>query len=710
MNIISPTIPVNEEGRSVKRRGGGLWQYSLYAFFGILFLAICWGLFVRFDGLGSRPLVDDEYFSVTSVQYILDKAIPQFPTGGYYVRGLPLQYLQAASVGLFGDNEFSHRLPAALFGVLTLVLTFYYARIFLPWLLAATCVAMLAVSGWEVEFGRFSRMYAAFQCATVAFFLAYHRAYFGGSEKMRYLPHALALVAILFHELGVFLLPFLFLPLLIEQNAVRGATPPRNRSLFAIVSLVTMLVGVAYWQLDSRLRNFNVAQRLPDSFRLPPSESLGPLGAFTILPISANILGVFLAIVALVGCFLFLSTRRRTASSNPFSALDAGLLLLLLSTVLHLFALSACIGIVLLVRYQLHRNVLRDRGRLLLLALSGLTACAWIVYAIYDQSWREQIVAADLRKSLRVIFFGWPDFYQPVIQPWIASLPILTAVFLVALAWHIVRQGGQSLTSVLRHPIVIILGTFCSIAVIDPIVQPVLKTTRYFYHVYPFMILLIVMACYEAFRRTTGNLVSPKRQILISGFVSVGLFVGGEDFNLQQLLHVNSQEVTYRTGRFKRYEHHWYWRRDNRSPAKFLNEHRNEVDALVVSFHARPMFYYLESQVDFALYCSREGVDAPRNSRAGEDAAWYGEIARSKGKVDLWTGRRLLGTEQELRAYTSRVDSLFLVRLVVPSLQEFEVDHVWPKRLQSCHRVFLSSDGSTEVVKILLNQPLEKVG
>jgi len=257
---------------------------------------------------------------------------------------------------------------------------------------------------------------------------------------------------------------------------------------------------------------------------------------------------------------------------------------------------------------------------------------------------------------------------------------------------------------------VTVVGIFCSIAVIDPIVQPVLKTTRYFYHVYPFMILLIVMACYEAVLRTTAGLIGPKRQVLLSGFVAVGLFVASEDFNLRQLLHINSQEVTYRTGAFKRYEHHWYWRRDNRSPAGFINDHRNDVDALVVSYHARPMIYYLDTRVDFALYCSREGMDARRNSRAGEDAAWYGEIARRKGTVDLWTGRRLLGTEQELRAYTTQVRSLYLVRLVVPSNHDFGVDHVWPNRLHTCKRVFLSSDGSTEVVKILLDQPLEKAG
>jgi 4-amino-4-deoxy-L-arabinose transferase-like glycosyltransferase len=114
MSSISPAIPVSEERKAIERRGEARRPYSLYAFFAVLLLAIGWGLFVRFDGLGSRPLVDDEYFSVTSVEYILQKGVPEFPSGGYYVRGLPLQYLQAASVHVFGDNEFGHRLLPCL--------------------------------------------------------------------------------------------------------------------------------------------------------------------------------------------------------------------------------------------------------------------------------------------------------------------------------------------------------------------------------------------------------------------------------------------------------------------------------------------------------------------------------------------------------------------------------------------------------------------
>jgi len=302
--------------------------------------------------------------------------------------------------------------------------------------------------------------------------------------------------------------------------------------------------------------------------------------------------------------------------------------------------------------------------------------------------------AVKFLRAFRMVFFGWPDFYEPIFAPLIASLPLLTLIFVAALAWHLIHQGRQNFTSVLGHPIIIILGVFGGIAVIDPIVHPVLKTTRYFHHVYPFMILLIVMACYEAISRARGHVIGRNTQMLLSGFVAMVLFMVSEDFRLQQLLHVNSPEVTFRTGKFKRYEQLWFWRVDDRSPAAFLNAHRNEVDRVVLSIHARSLPYYLDPQVDYAYYCSSESEDAWR----------YRDIARSKGKIELWTGHPLVSTEQELRACTKDVHSLYLVRLVARDQHDFDINDVWPDRLVTSKRVFLSSDGSTEVVKILLKQ------
>jgi hypothetical protein len=62
----------------------------------------------------------DEYYSVTGVQYILEKGVPVFPTGGYYLRAWPLQYRQgrvrppearAANMLLFGRSRGLANLP-----------------------------------------------------------------------------------------------------------------------------------------------------------------------------------------------------------------------------------------------------------------------------------------------------------------------------------------------------------------------------------------------------------------------------------------------------------------------------------------------------------------------------------------------------------------------------------------------------------------------
>jgi hypothetical protein len=97
-----PTLlfQVGEERKAIESRGDARRRYSLYEFVGILLPVMAWGLFVRFDDLGSHPLSVDEYYSVTGVQYILEKGVPVFPTGGYYLRAWPSNTLRAASARL----------------------------------------------------------------------------------------------------------------------------------------------------------------------------------------------------------------------------------------------------------------------------------------------------------------------------------------------------------------------------------------------------------------------------------------------------------------------------------------------------------------------------------------------------------------------------------------------------------------------------------
>ncbi len=69
--------------------------------------AIAIGVYSRFSGLGVWPLTTDEYFIVRSVDNILQHGIPEFNCGGYYMRGLTLQYLIASLLALGTQPEFA---------------------------------------------------------------------------------------------------------------------------------------------------------------------------------------------------------------------------------------------------------------------------------------------------------------------------------------------------------------------------------------------------------------------------------------------------------------------------------------------------------------------------------------------------------------------------------------------------------------------------
>ena len=64
----------------------------------------CLGLWARFAGLGDRPLAVDEYYFLVSIESILTDGLPELPGGGYYVRGILIQYLTAGAIAASGDT------------------------------------------------------------------------------------------------------------------------------------------------------------------------------------------------------------------------------------------------------------------------------------------------------------------------------------------------------------------------------------------------------------------------------------------------------------------------------------------------------------------------------------------------------------------------------------------------------------------------------
>jgi hypothetical protein len=81
------------------------WRWPILG--GLPFGFLVWTL--RLDGLGERSLAWDEYYFAQSVGQILEQGVPAFETGGYYPRGLPLQYANAAICHIMGESETAQR-------------------------------------------------------------------------------------------------------------------------------------------------------------------------------------------------------------------------------------------------------------------------------------------------------------------------------------------------------------------------------------------------------------------------------------------------------------------------------------------------------------------------------------------------------------------------------------------------------------------------
>src|SRR2546428_3375179 len=86
------------------------------------------GFWLRVRNLGDLGLVVDEANQALAVRGILNLGVPRVDSGLVYSRSVLFLYVQAGAAKLLGLNEFSLRLPSALFGVAAVLATFGLAK------------------------------------------------------------------------------------------------------------------------------------------------------------------------------------------------------------------------------------------------------------------------------------------------------------------------------------------------------------------------------------------------------------------------------------------------------------------------------------------------------------------------------------------------------------------------------------------------------
>lgn len=648
--------------------------------------AVIIGLYARFHGLAEGPLAVDEYYFLASVESILRTGLPIPPGGGFYVRGIVLQYLTAVSVAVFDTAEFAVRFPAAVLGLLTGGVAFAYGNRAGGRRLGWTLAVVVLLSSWSVEFARFGRMYSAAQILTLLFLLSLQPVMSGAATAgRRYLPHVLLLLMVLTHQLGILFAPLLALPLVLPDRLRRL---DGHREMAAYAGATALVYCAVLAMRFTPFRTLGVADPLPagaaDLARVP---GLLRLSAFPFWSISQS---ATVNLVFVVGMMAFVAVLlyavrlwgRRFTSEEILAAV------VLVAAVLHQFVPAFVLLCLLLFRYRILHDPARHKRALRLSGLAGVIAIGWVAYATWlsyglgSSAWITRAGAGSTAGALRATFFGWPDLYTPLLVPWLQEMPVLLLVVAVGVLYQVISSLRKPWEEFALNPAAVVIYIALLFGILDSLYQ----TTRYTFFIYPVALAALFLSVFDLVDRVSRDGSreggwSPARMLIAPGLCLL-LFGISEDFNPGHLARIDSPDVRFRTGAYENRGATWYPRFDYESPARAVNS-RADPGEPVILIDVPPASYYLGRA--HGIYLER---DDPR----------FLLVSRERGSRDFWSGQRLMSTPAELEEYLHGSERAWVIR---PVAMNGRGPQFGPGT--SSRRVHLSLDQRIEVLLLDLN-------
>lgn len=602
----------------------------LYALTGLAVLA---GIYVRFKGLGFSPLAIDEYYLATSVKNILEHGLPQLHGGGYYVRGIALQYMVAPLFLAGLDHGYAFRLVTVLFNLAALPAVFLLARHLAG--VTAGCLALIlfSLAVWEVEFARFARMYAPFGTLLLwHVYLTCRRVMLDDRRACKWM-WLISTFAIFVSEYAVFLALLNFLP---------GVLRKSGREWREYVVPVAILAVTYKWQ-SIGFRRLGVDDYLPAELLVESAGRGGPFLPVHLPPVLLpDVLGGMPWLLAfLVPLLVFLLAARAWVQwgvrrhGGPQDVFVAGLpMAVLLLALLNLFSLAAWAALLMLLLSGVSRRdlpVMIGRRPVVMSALSIVASLAfWCLYLAVASGWQARlpIQTGVAWKDGVLLLFNYPNMLRAVIVPWRDAMPlqgVLMGSIVLAGAWVASARPEPRFRAYLVVT-AILLGMF----ILVPVFRTPYFTLRYSYPLYGLILILVSVAMVyllEPLRRR------PVTGLLAGAAVVSGLMLLAEDFDARHLLEIDSERVTYRMGYPRGKEDQYYLRFDYRGPAEFVNANLGPADIVISAEYSVP--YYLD-RLDY-LY-----IDAGGRR--------FGIVASRQGTRDIWEDASLLFTQSQLYA------------------------------------------------------------
>src|SRR5579871_3251356 len=472
---------------------------------GVLLVALVFGLYGRFAGLGIWPFGVDEFYLSRSVDHILATGLPEFPCGGFYTRGLSYQYVVALLRLLSGlSPELSSRLVSAIASLAGLPAAYLIGRRVGGRTLGLLTLIVLCASVWEIEMGRFARMYAPFQSIFlwyVWFFLRYSLDH----DKKALVPMIiLSVLGALTWEGGLLLGVTNLLPALLnhDRGRLRAGAPlfligmvivfvallAITRSLPSFASASSSAASTLTASAASAAPAAPAASASTAAAAAGPASPLAPRGALLtdwsryrgrVVWIVLFLAGPLALGVATLSWIWSLRSRWMAA---------VGACVALASALTHQFALCAIACALLLLTGLLTWPEIAQRAvRRFFLALAACLVF-WIAFGLLTHTWHEIVFPGAVASSHRWLavaqhLAGYPDVFGEIVRPWGRTLPLLStgsAVLLVILGVAAVRAPDDRMATA-RVILVVLLVLMLTVGAS----HPVRVETRYTFFLYP---------------------------------------------------------------------------------------------------------------------------------------------------------------------------------------------------------------------------------
>jgi hypothetical protein len=631
-------------------------------------ISVVIGLWARFHGLGDWSLSADEYYIARSVEDILRTGLPEFDCGGFYSRGILIQYVVAALQMTGMSAELSARLVAALASIVVLPAVYILGRRIHGPTVGLLAVCVLSLSTWEVDIARFGRMYAPFQ-AVFAWYLVHFLKYTVDREQRALRPMLiLSVVGVLTWEGGVLMaLANLLPPFIRSPDGAFSARDCRYLALCGAFAVVAYFFGTSdlrHLGTDAFPPGFDVTQFFANLDARTSAEPPMAIRDFDV--------GIRSPTGIIVGLIMFgfaaASTRWVWSLRNRWPAL-LGLLVTLAASLAHQFTLVVfTLTILLLSRILSWRDFASRDARPYVIAIAACVI-GWTVVGISSPAWLSSLHVpwgeASIGFKLAYEFLRFPDFIGIVTLAFARAAPVLGAVLLVAIAVAILREVLRRTASVTAEQVLLLLVV--SLLGAASLSNPPRLETRYFVFLFPVAVIFSVAMINRATQLLSWGRLA---EAVITTTVVGALMYVSSDLQPRLLLR-NDSTVALADRRSQDGDRLNIVRRtDTRGAAKWLAEHAGSPESLRINGFPGVDYYF--NGFEFAFI----GLDNHR----------YWTYACRQGTVERWGNLPLLTDVAAIKAQLKDRVTAYLVidtpssEDLMKSLVELHPSKAWTSR------------------------------